>query len=99
MLNSWIVLNSLLFILALGKPSELCGHVLMTERIFSLQQHEGMKSRLCIPAWLARILRLQMFCHSCTPGVECLFYIQGCVSSRFKRILEPSCRKEASNAI
>lgn len=77
----------------------------MTERIFFLQQHEGVKSRLCIPAWLARILRLQkmMFCHSCTPGVECLFYTQGCVSSRFKRILAvvlgPLCRKEASDAI
>lgn len=99
MLNSQISLNSLLFIQALGMPSELCGHVLVTERIFSLQQYEGVKSRLCIPALLARILRLQMmFCHSCTPGVECLFCIQGCVSSRFKRILEPSCRKEASDA-
>jgi len=31
----------------------------MTERIFFLQQHEGVKSRLCVPAWLARILRLR----------------------------------------
>lgn len=80
------------------------GHVPVAERIFFLQQHEGVKSRLCIPAWLARILRLQkMFCHSCTPGVECLFCTQGCVSSRFKRILEvvlgPLHREEASDAI
>lgn len=65
-------------------------HVLMTERSFFLQQHEGVKSRLCIPAWLTRILRLQkmIFCHFCTPGVEHLFCTQGCVSSRFKRVLE-----------